>query len=144
MVDGKGLPLAVHLTPGQRHESTCFETLMNQLHIPQAQGRPRTRPGSVGADKAYSIPRIRSWLRKRGIQAVIPQKSDELARHRGRPLKFDKTAYRHRNIIERRIGWLKECRRLGTRYDKLAVSYLSMVKLACIRTYLPIAFSDRA
>jgi transposase len=90
------------------------------------------------------MPRIRSWLRERGIQAVIPQKSDELERHRGRPLNFDKTAYRQRNIIERRVGWLKECRRLGTRYDKLAVSYLGMVKLACIRSYLPIAFSDRA
>jgi transposase len=45
---------------------------------------------------------------------------------------FDKTMYKRRNVIERLIGWLKERRRLCTRFEKLAESYLSMVKLAFI------------
>jgi transposase len=34
------------------------------------------------------------------------------------------------------VGWLKGCRSVGTRFDKLAVSFLAMVKLACIRLLL--------
>jgi transposase len=98
----------------------------------------------VAGDKAYSVARIREWLRTRAISAVIPQRSDQLARHRGRPLAFDKSAYRRRSIIECCIGWLKECRRIGTRFEKLAINYLAMVKLAIIDRILRNHFSDRA
>ncbi|WP_146414432.1 transposase, partial [Crateriforma conspicua] len=48
----------------------------------------------------------------------------------------DREAYRRRNIVERLIGWLKESRRVGTRYDKLACSYLAFVQLAALRRAL--------
>jgi transposase len=132
------------VTPGQRHESTQFEEVMNAVRIPQPIGRPRTRPERVTGDKAYSIKRIRQWLRDHGIGAVIPQRSDQVAQHTGRPLKFDREAYRRRNIIERCIGWLKECRRVATRFEKLAVNFLAMVKVAMVDRMLRILFSDRA
>jgi transposase len=47
-------------------------------------------------------------------------------------------------VIERCIGWLKECRRIGTRFEKLAVNFLAMVKLAMIGRCLRIALSDSA
>jgi len=144
VTDRKGLPLAALLTAGQRHESICFEQLMEQVSIHQTRGRPCSRPRKLAADKAYSVPRIRRWLRQRGIEAVIPQKDDERRRHRGRPLKFDRQAYRERNAIERCIGWLKECRRFAARYEKLAVNFLAMVNLAMIQRYLTIGFSDTA
>ena len=109
-----------------------------------AAKNPQTRPGRVAGDKAYSVARIRTWLRVHAVGAVIPQRSDQIARHRGRPLAFDKTAYRRRSIIECCIGWLKECRRIGTRFEKLAINFLAMVKLAIIRRILRILFSDRA
>ena len=105
----------------------------------------RRRPGHLAGDKGYSFPRIRRWLRRHGIGAVIPQRSDQLQRHKGRPLNFDKQAYKRRSVIECCIGWLKECRRLCTRFEKLALNFLSMVKLAMIQRYLKaIEFSDRA
>jgi len=55
-------------------------------------------------------------------------------------VKFDKLAYKRRSIIENVIGWLKECRRVGTRYEKLAVSFQAMLQLAMIRNCLKIAF----
>jgi transposase len=64
---------------------------------------------------------IAVWL------SLIPQRSDQLAQHRGRPLAFDKETYRGRSVIECCIGWLKECRRLATRFEKLALYYLAMV-----------------
>ena len=48
---------------------------------------------------------------------------------------FDREIYRRRNVVERCTGCLKECRRVATRYDKLAVSYLAMLRLACIQQY---------
>jgi len=142
--DRNGVPLAAYLTPGQRHESIVFEAVMDEVSIKQSRGRPITRPCKLAGDKAYSHPRIRRWLAARGIEAVIPQRSDQLKRHKAKPLKFDREAYRERNTIERCIGWLKECRRLSTRYEKLAENFMGMVTLAMIQRYLAIGFSDTA
>ena len=75
----------------------------------------------VSGDKGYSYPRIRAWLRRRGITSSIPTRSNQP------PQPFDRETYRGRNHVERCIGWLKHCRRLATRYDKLAGSYLAFV-----------------
>jgi transposase len=44
--------------------------------------------------------------------------------------------------VENSLGWLKENRRVGTRYDKLASSFLAFVNLAIIRRYLRILAPD--
>ncbi len=116
------MPLGALVTAGQAHESKVFESLMDTVRI-----RRRRRPSAVAGDKAYSVPRIRGWLSKRGIEAVIPTRSDQP------PVRISKRKYRGRNVIERCIGWLKWCRRIATRYEKLAESYLAMVKLAMIQ-----------
>ena len=59
-----------------------------------------------------------------------------MKRRKGRPVSYDPERYRGRNVIERSIGWLKECRSLATRYEKLAIHYLGMVQLAIIERYL--------
>jgi len=125
------LPLAVDVSAGQAHESTRFEEVLNLTKVSQPRGRPRTRPGALAGDKAYSSKEIRRWLKRHKIEAVIPTKANE-----ERDPNFDKESYKKRNIIERCIGWLKEARRLATRYEKLAVNFLAMVKLAIIRRVL--------
>ena len=79
------------------------------------------------------MPRIRQWCRRRRIKIVIPTRKDQR-----RDPAFDKALYRERNVVERCIGWLKECRRVATRYEKLAVHYESFVKLAMIQRLLRI------
>jgi len=102
----------------------------------------RCRPKRLAGDKGYSYPRIRRWLRRYRIGAVIPQRSDQVTHHRGRPLALDRESYRRRNVIECCMGWLKTCRRLATRFEKLALHFLAMVKLAIIRRYLRILDSS--
>ena len=134
MVDAHRLPLAVVLTPGQRQECTQSERLMDAVRVPNRRGRPRRRPKALAGDKGYSHPRIRRWLRRHGVKAVIPRRTDQRpddARHR-----FDKPLYRERAAVERCAGWLKENRAVGTRFDKLAGSYLAGVQLAMIRRHL--------
>lgn len=91
------------------------------------------RPKAVAGDKAYGAKRIRDWCAQQGIEDVIPTKSNEPRRE-----KFDKEKYRDRNIVERAIGWLKECRRVLTRFEKYAVHYLAIVQLAVIQRYLTV------
>lgn len=98
---------------------------MNAVRI----GR-RRRPKKLAGDKAYSCQRVRRWLRRHRVQPVIPSKSNQ-----PRADDFDRDAYRGRNVVERCVNWMKENRRLGTRYEKLAVNFLAMAKLAMIRRY---------
>ncbi len=64
-------------------------------------------------------------------------------RRKGGPKpKFDKQLYKERNVIERFFLWLKECRRIAARYEKKAISYLAMAKVAFINFYLKKYFSD--
>jgi transposase len=137
LCDGRGLPLAALLLPGQAHESTQFEEALDSVQVPQRRGRPRRRPKRLAADRAYSAQRIRLWLRQHRISAVIPPKQQRRSKPRpGRPVSYNPAHYRGRNVVERCVGWLKECRALATRYEKLALNYLGLVKLAMIERYL--------
>ena len=72
--------------------------------------------------------------RRHGIRAVIPRRKDQRPddkRHR-----FDRDTYQRRAVVEQCVGWLKENRRLATRYEKLAVSYLAVAHVCMIRLYL--------
>jgi transposase len=125
------VPLALAVTAGQRHESTCAEELLGGVRLPKAgAGRPRTRPKAVIGDKGYNTRQLRAYLRRRGVRAVIPRFKSQ------RPRPFDRETYRRRNVIERCVGWLKNCRRVATRHEKLALRFLAMVKLAVIRRLL--------
>nr|WP_258876806.1 MULTISPECIES: IS5 family transposase [unclassified Streptomyces] len=135
--DGKGRPLAILLTPGQRHDSICARPLLERIRVPRnGPGRPRSRPDQVIADKAYSSRGFRAYLRKRSIACTIPEKADQQrhrhnrARRGGRPPAFDRQIYRRRNVVERCFNRLKGFRGIATRYDKTATSYEAAVSLA--------------
>ena len=68
------------------------------------------------------------------IQAVIPRRKHQ--RPDDGRVKFDREAYRRRAVVEQCAGWLKECRAVATRFDKVAVNYLGTVKLARIQRSL--------
>jgi transposase len=128
--DGHGIVLAVWVTPGQRHESQAFAIVMLRAKRPRRAGR-RCWPRRVGADKGYSYPGIRGWLRRRHLGSVIPTRKDQ-----PRDESFDRAAYRRRSRIEQVVGWYKECRALGTRYEKLAVNYVALWMVAIIEKLL--------
>ena len=112
-------------------------------YIASRQHRRRRKPRKLVGDKGYSVPRIRDWLRAQGIEPVIPHPDNEHAR-RDPSVRFDRGAYRQRHVIEQCVGWLKELRRIGTRFEKLAVHFHAMLQLAMIRQYLKLLLSDRA
>lgn len=120
--------MALEMTPGQQHESTVFEPLMEQGAVKRkGPGRPKQRSKRAVGDKAYSSSRIRSYARRRGIRHTIPRKSNE---KRGGP--FDRDVYRGRNRVERFINRIKQFRRTATRYEKRASNFRAMWVIAAI------------
>ena len=128
---------------GQRHDSLAFVPLLGRLKIARrGQGQPRTRPGRVLADKAYSSSAIRAHLRRRRIKATIPEPADQV-RNRlrrgargGRPPAFDPRAYKQRNAVERAFCRLRQHCAVATRYDKRDFVYRGTVDVAAIRIWL--------
>lgn len=124
MTERSGKPIVVALTAGQRHESPeAIPLLERALH--------RMWPEALAGDKGYSSSDLRNWLGEREIEAVIPYRKDEMGPH-----DYDKDLYRERPKIEQTINRLKRFRRVATRADKLATSYLAMVTLAMILEWL--------
>jgi transposase len=136
--------LGAILTGGQRHDAPQLPTLLNHIIIPTSKGY-RSRPGEVVADKAYTGKPTRKYLRGRGIKALIPEKKlpkNKKRRQKGPHHRFNEQTYKERNVIERLINHLKECRRFATRFEKLAAQFLALVHLAFIRILLKRYFSD--
>jgi transposase len=130
LCDGKGNPLAATLSPGQDHESQYLEEVLDAETICGNERNEPIFPVRLAGDKVYRMDRIDESLLERGIIPVVPSKSNEGPS--SCLVDFDKANYRWRSVVEQLIGWLKECRRVATRYEKRAMHYLSMIKLAMI------------
>ena len=125
-----------YLTAGQAHESTALEPLLEGADeaLVDQHGKPVAWPLWMAGDKAYRAEWIDEYLTSLGICPAIPSKSNEDPSKRS--VEFDREIYRQRNIIERLVGWLKESRRIFSRFEKTATNFGGMIKLAFIRRYL--------
>ena len=85
------------------------------------------KPAALAGDKGYYARSLLHSLCARSIKPVIPNHMKK-----EQPQTFPRELYRRRNVVERTIGMLKQCRRIATRYEKLAVNYMAMLKLGII------------
>jgi transposase len=120
LVDALGNPVEVMLSPGQDHDLTFAEPLIEAVD-----------PGALIADKAFDADAFIDALNARAITPVIPSKSN-----RKNPRPCDFALYCERNLIERFFNKLKQFRAIATRYDKLAKIFLAGVQLACATVLL--------
>jgi hypothetical protein len=71
---------------------------------------------ALAGDKGFRADWIDEYLLELGIEPVIPSKKDE--DRATQAVEFDREAYRRRSIVECLIGWLRECRRFLSRFEK--------------------------
>ncbi|QXH49595.1 IS5 family transposase [Pseudomonas fakonensis] len=142
--DARGVPLHFTLSGGQASDISHAQPLLDGVYLPTKGGRPRKRCRKLLADKGYDSDALRRYCDRYHMQPVIPFRAMKRKPRPGLPRLLDRPKYKERNVIERLFGWLKEHRRLGTRYCKLAQSYSAMVTLACWRRCLRHYFSYKA
>src|SRR3954471_5665798 len=121
LVDTNGLPVRLALSAGEAHDNRLAAKLLSRL-----------KAGTMLlADRGYDADWIRALPPKKCAWANTPPRSN-----RTEPICFSPYLYRARNLVERFFNKIKHCRRIATRYDKLAANYLAFVQLAAIRLWL--------
>lgn len=112
------------VSAADRHDSLFVEPILNGMPAIKRGGRghPRRRPGKLHGDKGYDIPRVRRYLRRRGITARIARIGVDSSQRLGR----------HRWVVERTLGWLLSYKRLALRYDRSTATITALARLAVI------------
>ena len=112
------------VSAANRHDSLFVEPILDSMPAIRigGRGRPRRRPLKLHGDKGYDIPRVRRWLRRRGISARISRIGVDSSPRLGR----------HRWVVERTLGWLLSYKRLALRYDRTAMTMTALARLAAI------------
>jgi transposase len=121
VVDARGLPVRLLLTPGQASDKTTFPALVAGLRLAR----------DVVADRGFFARAIIDLIEAGGATAHIPSQSNVRVRRI-----VDLAVYRQRNLVERFFNKLKHFRRIATRYDKLARNFLAALFVASTRLWL--------
>jgi transposase len=120
VVDRRGRAVALSLAPGPQHDQHAVRPVLHSV-----------RRRRVVADKGFDADVFRTSLRTQRTRCCIPPK-----RGRRQPARFHRGYYRCRHQIENFFGRIKIHRRISTRYDKLAETFLGFVCLAAILDWL--------
>jgi transposase len=119
-VDALGNPVRLILTGGQVADVTQGEALIADIEVEH-----------VIADKGYDSKKLVETIEASGAEAVIPPRSNRKEKR-----EYDRHLYKDRNLVERFINRVKQCRRIATRYEKTARNYLAFWQLASIMVLL--------
>lgn len=115
LCDGKGRPLVLCLTEGQLSDYVGAKLIYPAL--PNAK--------VLIGDKGYDSDEFRAALKARKINACIPPRSNRTA-----PISYSETLYKQRHKIENMFAKLKDWRRIATRYDRCAHTFMSAICIA--------------
>jgi transposase len=121
IVDERGLPVKLLLTPGQASDKAVAPVLLDGLPTANA---------FVG-DRGYDWQALIDLVKSRGGSAHIPTQRDRKIQR-----SVDRELYRQRNLVERFFNKIKHFRRIATRFDKSARNFLAAVMLASTRLWL--------
>ena len=115
-VDALGNPVRLILTGGQVADVTQGAALVSGIGAEH-----------VVADKGYDSNELVEAIEAGGAKAVIPPRSNRKEKR-----EYDRHLYKDRNLVERFINRVKQCRRIATRYEKTARNYMAFWPLASI------------
>ncbi len=114
--------MRTEITPGQTSDYLGFDLVMAD-NLPE--------PSVLLADRGYDADSIREKMDARDVLTQIP-----LRKSRKMRVGVDHSLYSLRNLVERCFNKLKNARRVATRYDKTAESFLGFIGIASIRLWM--------
>lgn len=122
VADSAGLPLAVSIADGSRHDVTLVDQTLDEAiteYLPQ----------KLIGDKAFDSARLEQQLHEeRDIELIAPKRSNNIRRRQdGRALR----RYKRRWLVERLFAWLKRFRRIAMRWDRRDTNFLGFLQLGC-------------
>ena len=123
VADRHGLPIAVGIASGQRHETQLVLDTLDARFV-------KPLPDRLIGDRAYDSDGLDAELAKLGVEMISPHKEN-----RRKPRTQDGRAlrrYRRRWHVERLFAWMLRFRRITTRYERHARNFLAFAKLACM------------
>ena len=122
VADRHGLPIAVWIASGERHET---QLVVETLHA----GFLKKLPTRLIGDRAYDSNKLDAELEKMGVEMIAPHHPTHTNHTQdGRPLR----RYKRRWHVERLFAWLQCSRRLITRFEHKAKNFLAFIKLRCV------------
>jgi len=119
LVDGRGRAVQLALAPGQRNDTIAAEDIV----FPESK--------KVVADKGYDSDRFRERIVSAGSEPCIPPRAGRIA-----PAKYHRAYCRKRHRVENFFQRIKRRRRIGTRYEKLDVTFFAFLTLAAVLDWL--------
>ena len=114
--------MRTEITPGQTSDYLGFDLVMAD-NLPE--------PSVLLADRGYDADKIRKKMEARDVLIQIPMRKSRKMR-----VGVDHSLYSLRNLVERCFNKLKNARRVATRYDKTAESFLGFIDITSIRLWL--------
>jgi len=122
ITDALGNPIDFILTAGQASDVGQADAL---LQLTPAGAK------ALLADKGYDSDAFVQAILDKGMQAVIPPRSNRIT-----PRECDWFVYKERRLIECFFGKIKHYRRIFSRFEKLAINYMGFVRFVSILIWL--------
>ncbi len=120
IVEGRGRLMAAVIAPGQVYEVAASAPLLENLR----------RLLLVG-DKGFDSDALRRQMLAQGCVACVPPRSN-----RNCPTWWSRELYRQRHKIENFFQRIKIYKRVSTRYEKLALTFLNFILVAAVFDWL--------
>ena len=121
IADSSGLPVAIGITSASPNESTLVDQTLDRRHVSEL-------PKRLIGDKAYDSDPLDKCMQERGVEMIAPNRRKRTKTQDGRPLR----RYKRRWKVERLFAWLKNFRRIASRWERHAENFLGMVQLGCL------------
>jgi len=121
VADRGGLPVAIGVTSASPNESTLVDETLDRRHV-------RQLPQRLIGDKAYDSDPLDKRMQERGVVMIAHNRRKRSKTQDGRPLR----RYKRRWKVERLFAWLKNFRRIASRWERYATNFLGMVQLGCM------------
>lgn len=123
MTEAKGIPISVVIDGANRNDFKMIRQTFEAIQMPPVGG---FRGSGVCMDKGYDFPEVRQIAQEFGFTAHIRSRGEEAQK-----IKSEASFRARRWVVERTHSWMNRFRRILVRWEKLAVTYIAMLHLAC-------------